>query len=118
MVETIVMPKVDSGVYYDPYDFAIDKDPYPVWKRMRNERPLYYNQKHDFYALSRYEDVERCSKDWRRYSSAKGTVLELRTHVDRADRKTAGRKAARTRRANAKKRSAAAKKGARKRAKA
>ena len=47
-----------------------------------------------------------------------GTVLELRNHVDRADRKTAGRKAARTRRANAKKRSAAAKKGARKRAKA
>jgi cytochrome P450 len=44
---------------------------------MRDEQPLYYNAKYDFYALSRYEDVERCSKDWRRYSSAKGTLLEL-----------------------------------------
>ena len=66
-----------NGVYYDPYDFEIDKDPYPVWKRLRDEKPLYYNEKYDFFALSRFEDVERCSKDWRRYSSAKGTLLEL-----------------------------------------
>ncbi|HKP60689.1 MAG TPA: cytochrome P450 [Polyangiales bacterium] len=64
-------------VYYDPYDFEIDTNPYPVWRRMREERPLYYNEKYDFFALSRFDDVERCSKDWRRYSSAKGTLLEL-----------------------------------------
>ena len=36
----------DDGlsVYYDPYDFQIDKDPYPIWKRMRDEQPLYYNE--------------------------------------------------------------------------
>jgi cytochrome P450 len=67
----------DKDVYYDPYDFEIDKNPYPIWKRLRDERPLYYNEKYDFYALSRFDDVERCSKDWRRYSSAKGTLLEL-----------------------------------------
>jgi cytochrome P450 len=66
-----------TGVYYDPYDFEIDENPYPIWKRMRDEQPLYYNEKYDFYALSRYEDVEACSKDWRRYSSAKGTILEI-----------------------------------------
>jgi cytochrome P450 len=66
-----------AGVYYDPYDFEIDKNPYPIWKRMRDEQPLYYNEKYDFHALSRYDDVERCSKDWRKYSSAKGTLLEL-----------------------------------------
>jgi cytochrome P450 len=66
-----------DGVYYDPYDFEIDENPYPIWKRLRDEQPLYYNEKYDFYALSRYEDVEACSKDWRRYSSAKGTILEL-----------------------------------------
>lgn len=65
------------GTYYDPYDFEIDRDPYPIWKRLRNEQPLYYNEKHDFFALSRFDDVERCMKDWRRYSSAKGTLLEL-----------------------------------------
>lgn len=68
---------VNDAVYYDPYDFEIDTNPYPIWKRMRDEQPLYYNQKYDFFALSRFADVERCSKDWERYSSAKGTLLEL-----------------------------------------
>lgn len=67
----------DCDVYYDPYDFAIDEDPYPIWKRLRDEHPLYYNDKFDFFALSRFVDVDRCSADWRTYSSAKGTVLEL-----------------------------------------
>lgn len=63
--------------YYDPYDFDIDTDPYPVWKRLRDEQPLYYNEKYDFWAISRFDDVERALVDWRTYSSAKGTVLEL-----------------------------------------
>jgi cytochrome P450 len=66
-----------TDLYYDPYDFDIDTHPYPVWKRLRDERPLYYNEKYDFFALSRFDDVERASVDWRTYSSAKGTVLEL-----------------------------------------
>ena len=64
-------------IYYDPYDFEIDTDPYPVWKRMRDEQPLYVNEKYDFYALSRFADVEACSKQPLRYSSAKGTLLEI-----------------------------------------
>ena len=64
-------------LYYDPYDFEIDADPYPVWKRLRDEAPLYFNEKYEFYALSRYEDVERCFVDWETYSSAKGSVLEI-----------------------------------------
>jgi cytochrome P450 len=63
--------------YYDPYDFDIDADPYPVWQRLRDEVPLYYNEKYEFYALSRYADVERCFVEWQTYSSAKGSVLEL-----------------------------------------
>ena len=63
--------------YYDPYDFDIDADPYPVWKRLRDEAPLYYNEKYDFYAISRYDDVERASVEWQTYSSAKGSVLEI-----------------------------------------
>ena len=38
--------------YYDPFDFDIDDDPYPVWRRLREEAPLYYNEKYNFYALS------------------------------------------------------------------
>jgi cytochrome P450 len=73
------MTITDPGVYYDPYDFEIDSDPYPVWKRLRDEQPLYYNEQHKFWALSRWSDVERCSAEWKSYSSAKGTVLELIT---------------------------------------
>jgi cytochrome P450 len=71
------MTATESGVYYDPFDFEIDTDPYPVWKRLRDECPLYYNERYDFYALSRFEDVERALVDWRTYSSVRGTVLEL-----------------------------------------
>ena len=46
-------------LYYDPFDHAIDDDPYSVWKRMRAEAPLYFNDKYNFYALSRYDDVAR-----------------------------------------------------------
>jgi len=67
----------DSDIYYDPYDFEIDTDPYPIWRRLREERPLYYNERYDFYALSRFDDVERGLVEWKTYSSAKGTLLEI-----------------------------------------
>ena len=36
-----------SDVYYDPFDPGIDADPYPVYRRLREEAPLYYNEPHD-----------------------------------------------------------------------
>jgi cytochrome P450 len=71
------MTTLDPDVYYDPYDFEIDSDPYPIWRRLRDEMPLYYNEKYDFYAVSRFEDVEQGLIDWKTYSSARGTLLEL-----------------------------------------
>jgi cytochrome P450 len=67
----------NSDIYYDPYDFRIDSDPYPLWRRMRDEAPLYYNPKYDFYALSRFDDVERALVDWQTYRSGRGSVLEI-----------------------------------------
>ncbi len=67
----------DRDIYYDPYDFEIDADPYPVWRRLREEAPLYYNEKYDFFALSRFDDVERALVDWETYRSGKGSILEL-----------------------------------------
>jgi len=66
-----------TGVYYDPYDIAINEDPYPVYERMREEAPLYYNQQHDFYAVSRFEDVQRCQRDPATFISGRGGILEL-----------------------------------------
>ena len=66
-----------TEIYYDPYDFEIDTDPHPVWRMMRDEAPLYRNDRYDFWALSRFEDVASALTDWRTYSSARGTILEL-----------------------------------------
>ena len=68
-----------TDVYYDPYDYDIDADPHSVWKRMRDDAPLYHNEKFDFYALSRFHDVMTASLDAKTFSSAYGTVLELMT---------------------------------------
>ena len=57
-----------SDVYYDPYDVEIDADPYPVFRRLREEAPLYYNEQHDFYALSRFDDVDAAWSTARRTS--------------------------------------------------
>ena len=62
---------------YDPYDVEIDADPYPVFARLRDEAPLYYNEQHDFYALSRYDDVERALVDRDTYISGRGGILEM-----------------------------------------
>jgi len=66
-----------GDLYYDPYDFEIDTDPHPVWRRMREEAPLYRNDRYEFWALSRYEDVSKGLVDWRSFSSARGTVLDI-----------------------------------------
>ena len=68
-----------TELYYDPYDYAIDADPYPIWKRLRDESPVYHNEKHGFYALSRYDDVLNGLLDNDTYRSAHGIVLEMIT---------------------------------------
>jgi cytochrome P450 len=64
-------------VYYDTYNVEINADPYPVYRRLREEAPLYYNETHDFFAVSRYEDVERGLLEAPTYISGKGGIIEL-----------------------------------------
>lgn len=66
-----------SDVYYDMYSVEINADPYPVYRRLREEAPLYYNDAHDFYAVSRFEDVEKGLLDAQTYISGKGAILEV-----------------------------------------
>jgi cytochrome P450 len=70
---------IDPSVelYYDPFDNNIDDDPYPIWKRMREEAPLYYNEKYNFYALSRHEDVAPALPNWQTYRSGHGTTADI-----------------------------------------
>src|SRR5580704_8112925 len=67
----------DIELYYDPFDTEIDKDPHRVWHRLRDEAPLYYNEKHDFFALSRFDDVNKALLDWDTYRSGRGSTLEI-----------------------------------------
>ena len=66
-----------SEVYWDPYDVEIFADPYPVFRRLREERPLYRNEKHDFFAVSRFKEVEAGLVDRDTFISGRGAVLEL-----------------------------------------
>jgi cytochrome P450 len=72
-----VTSRPTAELYYDPFDFGIDDDPYPVWQRMRAEAPLYFNDKYNFYALSRYDDVARALPDWQTYRSGRGTTADI-----------------------------------------
>ncbi|WP_280458580.1 cytochrome P450 [Nocardia carnea] len=64
-------------IYWDPFDRDIARDPYPVYRRLRREAPLYYNDEHDFYVLSRYDDIDRALLDWQTFSSSRGPILEI-----------------------------------------
>jgi cytochrome P450 len=64
-------------VYFDPYDVQINADPYPAFARLRDEAPLYYNEQFDFYALSRFADVNKALIDHETFSSARGAIIEL-----------------------------------------
>jgi cytochrome P450 len=62
---------------WDPYDPALVLDPYPIFRRLREEAPLYYNAQYDFYAVSRFDDVQAGLTDWQTFSSARGDILEV-----------------------------------------
>ena len=65
-----------AAIHYDPSDYVIDADPYPLYRRMRDEAPLYRNEKMGFWVLSRFADVWEATMDFETYSSAQGTTLE------------------------------------------
>jgi cytochrome P450 len=66
-----------AELYWDPFDIEIDTDPYGIWRRLRDEAPVYRNERFDFWALSRFDDVEAAHRDPKVFSSAHSTVLEL-----------------------------------------
>jgi cytochrome P450 len=64
-------------LYWDPFDVDIDREPYAIWRRMRDDAPVYRNDRFDFWALSRFDDIEAAHRDPETFSSAHGTVLEI-----------------------------------------
>lgn len=68
---------VNTPVYWDPYQPDLYYNPYPTFRRLREEAPLYYNAEYDFYAVSRFSDVERCLSERETFSSARSDVMEF-----------------------------------------
>src|SRR6516165_2160567 len=62
---------------YDPYDHDTIFNPHAVFKRLRNEAPLYYSDEHDFYAVSRFDDIEQVLLNRDTFISRKGVTLDL-----------------------------------------
>ena len=66
-----------SDVYFDPYDVEINANPYPVYKRLRDEAPVYHNEPHDFWTLTRRADIEAALKNWEVFSSSRSNILDI-----------------------------------------
>jgi cytochrome P450 len=66
----------ERGAAWDPYDFELLRNPHNVFRHIREERPLYYNDEHDFYAISRYADCVAGLGDRQTFVNGKGVMLE------------------------------------------
>jgi cytochrome P450 len=74
----------DAPLAWDPFDTAYKSEPHAIWRRLRDEAPLYRNDEYDFWALSRFADVLAAHLDPRTFSSGHGTVLETMTEEPQA----------------------------------
>ncbi len=74
---SVSSPTVSGPVVFDPYSEDFFCAPFDTYRRMRDEAPVYYNEKYDFWALTRYDDVAAAIKDHETYSSAKGVTLDI-----------------------------------------
>jgi cytochrome P450 len=61
---------------FDHYDYALQDDPYPVYARLRREAPLYHNEEHDFWVMSRHADINRAFRTDGVYSNKMGVSLD------------------------------------------
>jgi cytochrome P450 len=68
-----------TAVEFDPFSSVFFDDPYDTYKRLRDDAPVYFNEKYGFYALSRHEDVLNAHRDWETYSSSHGVDLSMLT---------------------------------------
>lgn len=66
---------VVADIEFDPYSLQCLEDPYPVYRALLEDAPLYHNEKRGFWAVSRHADTQRCARDWKTFSSRSGVDL-------------------------------------------
>ena len=60
---------------FDPYSPAIDADPFPAYRRLRDDFPCFWSDEANAWVLSRFADIVAALNDWRTYSSAEGNLM-------------------------------------------
>lgn len=60
---------------FDPYSPAVDADPFPYYKVLRDEYPCFWSKEANMWVLSRYADITTALNDWQTYSSAQGNLM-------------------------------------------
>ncbi len=63
-------------VHFDPFSVAAQTDPYPLYRRLRADAPVYHNAERGFWAVSRYEDVVAVSRDWGNFTTTRGVDID------------------------------------------
>jgi cytochrome P450 len=64
------------SLVFNPLDYACQDDPYPIYARLREEAPIYYNEEVDFWALSKHRDVEQGVRNPQLFSNKNGPLME------------------------------------------
>jgi cytochrome P450 len=60
---------------FDPYSPAVDADPFPLYKRLRDEAPCFWSREAGMWILSRFADIVVAGQNWGAYSSASGNMM-------------------------------------------
>ena len=68
-----------SPPVFDPFSDEFFNDPYDLYRRMRDDAPVSFNERYGFWALFRYEDVALAHREWQTFSSAHGVDLSMLT---------------------------------------
>lgn len=67
---------MDVAMEFDPLSADFFDDPYDTYRWLRDEAPCYFSERYGFWALSRYDDVIKASRDWQTFTSTKGITLD------------------------------------------
>lgn len=60
---------------FDPFSPVVDADPFPLYRRLRDEAPCFWSQEAQMWILSRYADVFAALNNWKVFSSASGNMM-------------------------------------------
>ena len=66
----------EGSIVFNPYDYDFQEDPYPTYRRCRDEDPLHHNADLDLWVLTRHADVQHALRSETVYSNAMGVSID------------------------------------------